>query len=121
MRNLQSLRWNHFSLLICTNSKAGQSSHKIDQLFIEIGILSLSISQHIRPRTNRRNRLFAIEQLALNDLAGSRHTNFQLFNGFTKLAATGCGEQDDSLASKVVTLQEGVDDSGGFIPPDRKP
>ena len=60
--------------------------------------------------------MLTIEQLTLNDIAGIRHTSFQLFNGFTKLAATGCGEQDDSLAGKVVALQEGVNDAGSAIP-----
>ena len=49
-----------------------------------------------------------------------RYTHLEFFDSFSKLTATGGSEQNDLLASKIRTFQEGVDNRGSHIPPNRE-
>lgn len=61
--------------------------------------------------------MLAVEQLALDDLAGSRDTDLQFLYSFAKLTATGGSKQNHFLSGKIMAFQEGVDDRGCHIPP----
>ena len=100
--------------------KSGQCVRTLTtNLFLYNG-LSRSNIQRLSPVTDSRNSLLAVEQLAFNDLAGGGYTDLQFFNCLAELTTTGSCKQDDFLSGEVVTLQKGVDDAGGPIPPDRK-
>ena len=100
--------------------KSGQCVRTLTtNLFLYNG-LSRSNIQRLSPVTDSRNGLLTIEQLTLNDLAGGGYTDLQFFNCLAELTTTGSCKQDDFLSGEIVTLQKGVDDAGGAIPPDRK-
>ena len=81
-------------------------------LYWEAGALKL-----LRPLLQPLRGQPAVEKLPFLEL-GSRAAGRQPGNGLAESAAAGGGKRYNGLAGKVIALQKGVDDGGGYIPPD---
>lgn len=64
--------------------------------------------------------LGSVQKLALDDGAGRSHAALDSPYGLAKAAAAGCGEKDYGFAREIVGFEEGIDDGGSNVPPDRE-